>query len=552
MPLLNLPSPPDGFSFSLNGLGQQTGTLIKSTASLLNDTAKKIVGSIPKPPENVFAPGADTNGPSLTATMADIKSGAINKDITASLAKINSVAGSLPTEIGNAVAEAQAAVAAKMAEAQAQLPKLLAIAQANMELTTKTSLANGTPPTEAQLKAASGSLAIFQDGPAALKAQAESISKKVAEAGKDFGAKLPAALDTASNFAKAGLDKISSLATSAGSSISSFASTVPPQSIPDPFNPNGPPIANPAYASFIANPTNASKVSSLNSLSSNLATAAAGLTSAFAVIEAKANTAVSGGIADLKAFAAAAQFAQPAGGIMAAARSISIDATKVSAAQINKVVAQSAAGSVATSPKADDASVKETKLSEPAQTTATATKTGIFDKDPNEKISESFVEAYADHWRRTNAYLQTLTAKATFEAKLNAFYPGYVSLKERAVQIVKDKPDPDSRTAEETYYIDKRAKLKGLVDGYFIFYRGIIKTQSQLNERATQYKLLKNLFEQNKTYGDCPKSIETAIRTSAVLSDAEEASLFMTYADLKKAKPELALPDALEAPFTQG
>jgi hypothetical protein len=550
MPLLNLPSPPDGFSFSLNGLGQQTGTLVTSAASLLNDTAKKLVGSLPKAPENLFSPGADINGPSLTATMADIKSGAINKDITASLAKISGVAGSLPTDVGNAMAEAQSAIATKMAEAQAQLPKLLAIAQANMELTTKTALANGAPPTEAQLKEASGSLAIFQDGPAALKAQAESISKTVAEAGKDFGAKLPAALDTVSNFAKAGLDKISTLATSAGSSISSFASGVPTTTIPNPLG--GSPITNPAYTSFIANPDNASKVSSLNSLTSNLATAAAGLTSAFAVIEAKANTAVSAGITDLKAFAAAAQFAQPAGGIMAAARSISIDTTKVSAAQINKVVAQSAAGSVATSPKADDASVKETKLSEPAQTTVTATKTGIFGKDPNEKISESFVTAYADHWRGTNTYLQTLTAKATFQAKLNAFYPNYVGIKERAVQIEKDKPDPASRTAEETYYVDKRAKLKGLVDGYFVFYRGIIKTQSQLNERATQYKLLKNLFEQNRTYGDCPKSIETAISTSAVLSDAEEANLFMTYADLKKAKPELALPDALEAPFTQG
>jgi hypothetical protein len=549
MPLLNLPSPPDGFSFSLNGLGQQTGTLVTSAASLLNDTAKKLVGSLPKAPENLFAPGADINGPSLTATMADIKSGAINKDITASLAKISGVAGSLPTDVGNAMAEAQSAIATKMAEAQAQLPKLLAIAQANMELTTKTALANGAPPTEAQLREASGSLAIFQDGPAALKAQAESISKTVAEAGKDFGAKLPAALDTVSNFAKAGLDKISTLATSAGSSISSFASGVPTTTIP---NPPGPPITNPAYTSFIANPDNASKVSSLNSLTSNLATAAAGLTSAFAVIEAKANTAVSAGITDLKAFAAAAQFAQPAGGIMAAARSISIDTTKVSAAQINKVVAQSAAGSVATSPKADDASVKETKLSEPAQTTATATKTGIFGKDPNEKISESFVTAYADHWRGTNTYLQSLTAKATFQAKLNAFYPNYVGIKERAVQIEKDKSDPASRTVEETYYVDKRAKLKGLVSEYFVFYKGIIKTQSQLNERATQYKLLKNLFEQNRTYGDCPKSIETAISTSAVLSDAEEANLFMTYADLKKAKPELALPDALDAPFTQG
>jgi hypothetical protein len=65
------------------------------------------------------------------------------------------------------------------------------------------------------------------------------------------------------------------------------------------------------------------------------------------------------------------------------------------------------------------------------------------------------------------------------------------------------------------------------------------------NERAKQYQLLEKLFQQDKTYGDCPLSIETAIKTSAVLTDEEEAKYFDTYADLIKAKPELALPSKL-------
>lgn len=550
MPLLNLPNPPDGFSFSVNGLGQQTGTLIKSTASTINEAAKKLVSSIPKPNIPSFSVPTDSNGPSLNATIDAIKSGSINKSITDSINKIGAVAGSLPSDISAGLAEAQAAVAAKMAEAQAQLPKLMAVAQANMDLTTKKALAAGAPPTEAQLKAASGSLAIFQDGPAALKAQAEAVSKAVAQAGTDFGAKLPAALNTASNFAKAGLDKVSSLATSAGASITSFANTVPPQSIPDPFNPSGPPIANPAYATFIANPANANKVSSLSSLTTAMTTAGASLTSAFGAIESKANAAVSGGIADLKAFAFANQLAQPAAGIMAEARSASIDTTKFSAAQINKVVAQAAASNPAQPPKAADADIKETKIKEPVTATTATPTTAIFDKNPSDKISEAFVDAYASHWGRTNTYFKSLTATSNVEEKLNAFYPGYTTIRDKANKVLADKPDPANRNAEETYYVDKREKLKAVQRTHFVFYRGLVRTQDQLNERARQYQLLKKLFEENKTYGDAPLSIETAIKTSAVLSDAEEATYFKTYADLIKAKPEAALPASLENPFS--
>jgi len=548
MPLLNLPNPPDGFSFSVNGLGQQTGTLIKSAASTINDAAKKLVSSLPKSDIPAFSAPADSNGPSLTATMDAIKNGSINKDITASLNKISSVASSLPNDISNAVADAQAAIAAKMAAAQAQLPKLMAVAQSNMDLTTKMALANGAPPTEAQLKAASGSLAIFQDGPAALKAQAEGISKSVAEAGKDFGAKLPAALNTASNYAKAGLDKVASLATTAGASVTSFANSVPAQTIPDPSNP-GQTIPNPAYTSFAANPANASKLASLDSLKTNLTTAAAGLTSAFGVIEAKANAAVAGGIADLKAFAAAAQLAQPAGGIMAEARALSIDATKVSAAQINKVIAQSAASNPAAPPKAADAAIKETKVKEAEAPAAPANTTAIFGKNPSDKISETFVDAYAIHWNKLNDLFKSLSAKDSIDAQLNAFYPTYTTIRDKAKQIESAKPDAANRTDEETYYVDKRAKLKGLVD-YYVVYQEVIRMQSVLNERARQYQLLKKLFEENKTYGEAPLSIETAIKTSAVLSDAEEAKYFKTYADLIKAKPELALPANLANPYS--
>ncbi len=544
MPLLNLPNPPSGFEFSVNGLGQQTTTLVKSAASILNDSAKKIASSFPKPPADVttFTPPTDSNGPSLTASMDAIKNGSINKDITASLTKMSDVASSLPSDVASAFASAQAAVAEKMAQAQAQLPKLMAVAQSNMDLTTKMAYANGAPPTEDQLKAASGPLAIFQDGPKMLAEQAASLSKTVAQAGASFGASLPASLNTAAGFAKAGLEKVTSLATSAGASITSFANSVPPTTIPDPLNP-GQTIPNPDYATFAANPANASKLSSLSSLTTSMNSAATSLTSAFGAIETKANTAMANGIADLKAFGFAAALAKPAGGIMATVRSATVDTSQVSPAQINKVVAQAAASNPAQPPKSDTAEIKEEKVKEATTTTTSTPKTAIFEKNPSDKISQAFVDAYAISWSKGKEFKNALIA--SLPARLDAFYPNYNSLKDKAEQIIKDKPDPASRTEEESNIVEKRAKVKALIADWFRYYRNIVKVNDLQNERAKQYQLLEKLFQQDKTYGDCPLSIETAIKTSAVLTDEEEAKYYDTYADLIKAKPELALPSKL-------
>lgn len=550
MAIFQLPNPPDGFEFAKNGLGEQTGTLIKSAASTLNETARKFASSLPKVPPINFTPPADTNGPSLTETMAAIKNGSINKDITAALGKVANVAESLPSGVADSLASAQAAVAAKMQQAQADLPKLMAIAQANMDLTVKTTLAStGKPPTEEQLKQASGALAIFQDGPALLKAQAESISKTVAEAGANFGAKLPAALNTAGNFAKAGLDKVSSLAVTAGASITSFANSVPAQTIPDPANP-GQTIPNPAYTTFAADPANASKLSSLSSLTSSMTTAAAGLTSAFGAIEAKATAAVSGGIADLKAFAAAAQFAQPAGGIMASVRSLAVDTSKVSAAQINKVVAQAAASNPAQPPKPAD-QITEEKIKEPATPSTTAKpKVAVFKKNPDDKISESFLQAYLKAQQGYGSTFNAATEKSIIDSKINSFYPGYADLRDRAKKILADKPDPATHTPEEAYYVEKRRRVKALIESDFLWWKSLERLRDRTNEAGRGYRTFKQCFEQNLTYGDVPLSVESDLLRSTTLSEEEQKLYYSTYADLIKAKPELALPANLEAPFS--
>ena len=151
--------------------------------------------------------GPDT-APNLSVTMDKIKSGAIFSDITANLGKIGEVSGSLPGVSNAQLEAAKTDIAAKMEQAKKDLPKLLAMTQARIDILTKRKVAEtGKPPSEAEIKEASGALAIFQDGPKLLESKAAEISKDVAIAGKDFGASISKGLSSAKDFSKAGINK---------------------------------------------------------------------------------------------------------------------------------------------------------------------------------------------------------------------------------------------------------------------------------------------------------------------------------------------------------
>jgi hypothetical protein len=532
MAIIQLPEPPSGFQFAKDGLGKVTSKLVpsisdslKSASNSFTSAKSKFFSNLPKPPSF----GADTNGPSLLDSMNAIKDGSINKDIAASLNNIGEVTGSLPPEAAAALEASKAEVAAKMAKAQADLPKTMALAQANMDLTVKLSIAStGEPPTEDQLKEASGALTIFQEGPEMLKAQAESISKKVAEAGAAFGAPAPGGLD----FAKAGLTKVTDLAKSAGAKITEFATGVPSETIPDPANP-GQTIPNPAFLSFAADPENSKKLSGLASLSSALDSAAEGLTSAFGALEAKADAAVAGGIADLKAFAFASQLAAPAVGVMADAKNAATDLSKVSALQIAKTNSMAAAAATATPPKNTtvDGFNSTKAITEPATDNPAPPKKTVWDKNPREKISQSFIEVISGVTDRLLALTESL--EKTFKQDINLFYPGYSAQKERSDAIEKNKPNPDDRTDEEKRIVEKRYKLKAIVESDAMFYQSYIFSKEADNTAVEAFNLLLSLYKSNKRYGDVPLSVEAAYSYDV----SGQPKGFATFAEYKAANP---------------
>jgi hypothetical protein len=537
MPLIdlsNLPSPPAGFGFAKDALGGVTGKLspaitdsLKSASSSITAAGSKFFANLPPTP--TF--GADTNGPSLIDAMNSIKNGSINADITASLGNIGDIAGSLPPGVGEALDAAKAEIAGKMAAAQAQLPKLMAVAQANMDLTVKLSISStGAPPTEEQLKEASGALAIFQDGPAMLKAQAEGISKSVAEAGAAFGAALPAGVD----LAKAGLAKATDFAKSAGAAVAGFASSVPSETIPDPLNPEAT-IPNPAFAEFSAIPENASKLSSLSSLTGALGSAAGGLTAAFGAIESKANTAIAGGITDLKAFAFASQLAAPATGIMAAAKGAATDLGKVSALQIAKTNQIAATLAPTTPPKNTTVDGRaEPKLPKDNSTSTATPKTAVFGKNPGDKISESFLGVLDRYSDNMNKLYETIVSTA--ERDFDLWYPGYAAQKNKAEDIKKNKPDVADRTAEETRLVEKREKLKAILKSDGMAYQTILRGQDAATKSVNIYNTVLALFKTDKTYGDVPLSVEGEFNSIGE-SAKEPPKGFATFADYKAANP---------------
>lgn len=508
--------------------------------------------------------------PNLADTIARIKDGSINADITSSLTKISGMAGSLPEGVGGDLAAAQAEIASKMAQAQADLPKLMSIASANQNLTTVLSIAQtGQPPSEAALKEATGALAIFQDGPALLKSKAEAIGKSIAEAGTTFGADLTKGINSAADFVKAGIDKVTDLAQAAGAKISEFASSVPSETIPDPLNPSGPPIANPDFTAFAAIPENATKLASLGSLTSTLSSSATDLTSSFGAIETKANTAVAGGIADLKAFAFASSLATPATGAMGAARSITLNADAFNPAMISKAFSGASklgpsldtslykdtkdadltytgddgivwdrvnaerlrrnlpglsnprpeeppvvpAGS--TPPPAPEQSVKPTKTKEEfneERPPSTVPKIYAFSegRKAEDKIFQSFVTQYFKVYETMKSALDFWNKRQLEDAEL--FFPGWQALKDQVTAIEKNKPDVATRTEEEKKAVEKRRKLLALIKGNSTFFVRVSYINSRTNELATQYNILKAAWEADKTFGDLPLTVEDAVK----------------------------------------
>ncbi len=416
----------------------------KATAALgagitkITDAAKKFAGDALSNIKTKIMP-ADTTGPSFKDTMDSIKSGAVYKDISASLSKVSDVASSLPTDMATGLATAQAAIAAKMSALQSKIGTEMALAKANQELLTKETIAaTGKPPTQEQLDAAAGNIAIFKDGPKYLADQAKSIATTVAGYASAFGTKVGNALGVIKSGSETGA------ATTVGAKVTEFVNTIPPQTIPDPENP-GQTIPNPAYVAFAdANPD---KMTAVNSLTTSIQNASATLTAGFTSLTSAADSAKASIVTNLKASALAGQIATPATGMMADIKNQTIDMSKMDSMNMAKTNALTAKAAVASNP---DAGGSTTSAKVDPATKSTESKE-VAKSNDDDKVFK--VEAFSYHKDYVEANKNLVKE---YKAKLEASpeFQANIANRDAANKIRASKPDESTWTAEEKSTIE--------------------------------------------------------------------------------------------------
>jgi hypothetical protein len=264
-------------------------------AAALVSAGKTIASKFPNVTASIPNPAAALN---LGATLDSIKSGAAFNKATSAISDIAGIGASLPADALASVSGAATSLTTAMNAAKANLSRDLGVTLTNLNMTNKLSFASsGAAPSAASIEATLGPLAVMKNGPDMLKEQASKLAGSVTGAlSGAFGAgPLP------------GADLIAS-AKSAGALAASFASTVPAKTITDP---DLGVITNPAYTAFASIPGNATKLTSIDSLTSGAASAASEMTSKMADLQSAGAAALASATTNIKAMSLANTLGSP-------------------------------------------------------------------------------------------------------------------------------------------------------------------------------------------------------------------------------------------------
>jgi hypothetical protein len=524
---------------------------------------------------NQLSGTSDAKGPSLNDTLAKIKDGSVNADIGAALDEVSGISDSLPDNLKSELAAARADIAEKIQKAQKDLPKLAALAQANQELVTKKAAAEGRAPTQAELKAAAGALSIFEDGPALLEKQAKAISGSLIEEAGAFEVELPNDIIETPGLIPPALGKLAGAAKQVGAAIADKLGIVPNPTIPNPdFDPENPgtvlpSLPNPDFEAFSADPANAETVATFQNVLGKVQGIAGELSAKFGEVESKQEAAVAGGIEELKAFAFAAQLAQPATGLLGAARSLSVDPSAFDAGEITKAISKASSlgpsidtsllkgtkdedltytgddGIVwdrtntererrglpglaslgfprpedpplvpagATPPKPPDTVFPKPKalgLDEAGPAPVPKVEKAVFNKSPDEKVSKDFAAQYYKIYAIWEEEEKTLNARLQKDA--DAYYPGWSDIRPQSKAIETNKPDVSERTTREVLIVEEVNKLRPLIQDNAEFYQRYKWVNDRRREIQQYYTSIRELWLNDGTYAQIPPGAESVL-----------------------------------------
>lgn len=478
-------------------------TAVSDGISKIADAGKKLVSAGIDKIKAIALP-EDAQGPNFKETMDSIKNESVFKDISASLSKVSEVASSLPEDISRGLATAQAAIAAKMESLQKNIGTEIALAKANQDLKTKEAIATtGSPPTQAELDAAASNISIFKDGPAFLAEQAKGIALSIAGMASTFGVTVGNALGIVKDGAETGA------ATAVGAKVTEFVNSIPSETIPDPENPEGPAIPNPAYTAFAS--ANADKMSAVSNLTSSLGSGGAitsSLSSGFNSLVSSADSAKAGIISSLKASALMGQMAAPASGLVADIKSQTLDLSKMDALNMAKTTALSAKAAVADNPNASgnetqakvDPALKQTETNE------------VPKSNDSDKVFK--VEVY-DYHKEYVVANKDLVTEAKKKAESISLYSTNLENKAEANKVKASKPDEATWTAEEKAIVEKynASRAAFLASDEYVAFKAYQETHNKEVDNYNNY--VYKAWEQNLSRSTIPAEIRSRLSMQA-------------------------------------
>ena len=366
--------------------------------------------------------------PSYADMLNTIKSGAIHKDTSESLGALSSVGVST------------SGLTALIDKAKANMAIDMAVAKAALAQKAKERQAAGETLTQEDKDAALAPMAVLKNLQSTISSAMSSATAAISSHAGTLGANL------------SGLSPAAALS-SAGAALNSFKATVPEQTIPDPENPSGPAIPNPAYASFAA--ANADKMSAVSSIASAASSAGASLTGAMSGFAAAAASAKSDTISTLKADAMLASLTKPMPAGIA-----SIAGNNLNLGSIDKyaaIKAQEAPAQVVaeTTPDTTRPGTASLVANLPPSSVANENTKRIWTYELNQlnaKVEAARTAYYSAFGSSASASKEDqATALRNWQKGLvNAQFPGGAARFDQAQAIKKAIPDPANRSAEET------------------------------------------------------------------------------------------------------
>ncbi len=191
-------------------------------------------------------------------------------------------------------------------------------------------------------------------------------------------------------------------------------------------------------------------------------------------------------------------------------------------------------------------SAKETPTKDPAPVTAPNTpKRVILGQPEDRKIYKAFVLAFWDLvqiWEKAsedaaNTVRNTKTLVRDWVGESENF--DYERIRTESQRIAKEKPDASTRTEEEKRVIKERDFWVNLYKDNSSFYQKYRFDLARRNELMQQYAILKKAWEEGKTFGDLPPSVQDIVKKNDDWR-IDKPNAFKTYAEFAKANPDKA------------